>query len=48
MKKIEVIDMLKDMSDEFSADELIERILLLQEDDSGLQQVSEEQAAQKL
>lgn len=48
MKKIEVIDMLKDMSDEFSADVLIERILLLQDDDSGLQQVSEEQSTQKL
>ncbi|QXU40376.1 MULTISPECIES: hypothetical protein [Pedobacter] len=48
MKKIEVIDMLKEMPDEFSADELIERILLLQEDDSGLQKISEEQAAQKL
>ncbi len=54
MKKIEVIDTLKEMPDEFSADELIERILLLQKIDSGLQQVaegkvlSEEQAEQKL
>jgi len=54
MKKTEVIDTLKEMPDEFSADELIERILLLQKIDSGLQQVangkilSEEQAEQKL
>ncbi len=54
MKKTEVIDTLKEMPDEFSADELIERILLLQKIDSGLQQVaegkvlSEDQAEQKL
>ncbi|WP_293305894.1 hypothetical protein [Pedobacter sp. UBA5917] len=54
MKKTEIIDTLKEMPDEFSADELIERILLLQKIDSGLQQVtegkilSEEQAEQKL
>ncbi|GAA4210107.1 hypothetical protein GCM10022289_36930 [Pedobacter jeongneungensis] len=54
MKKTEIIDALKEMPDEFSADELIERILLLQKIDSGLQQVaegkvlSEEQAEQKL
>lgn len=54
MKKIEVIDTLKEMPDEFSADELIERILLLQKIDVGLNQVkagkiySEEQAEKKL
>jgi len=54
MKKTEIIDTLKEMPDEFSADELIERILLLQKIDSGLQQVtegkilSEEQAEQRL
>jgi len=54
MKKIEVIDTLKDMPDEFSADELIERILFLQKIDVGLNQVktgkiySEEQAEKKL
>ena len=54
MKKTEIIDTLREMPDEFSADELIERILLLQKIDSGLQQVaegkilSEEQAEQRL
>ena len=54
MKKTEVIDTLKEMPDEFSADELIERILLLQKIDSCLQQVadgkvlSEQEAEQKL
>lgn len=54
MKKTEIIDTLKEMPDEFSADELIERILLLQKIDAGLNQVkegkvySEEEAAQKL
>jgi predicted transcriptional regulator len=54
MKKTEIIDTLKEMPDEFSADELIERILLLQKIDSGLQQIaegrvlSEEQAEHKL
>jgi predicted transcriptional regulator len=54
MKKIEVIDTLKEMPDEFSADELIERILLLQKIDAGLNQVqtgkiySEEEAEKKL
>jgi predicted transcriptional regulator len=41
MKKIEIIDTLKEMPDEFSADELIERILLLQKIDAGLSQVKE-------
>ena len=54
MKKTEIINTLKEMPDEFSADELIERILLLQKIDAGLNQVkegkvySEEEAAQKL
>jgi len=54
MKKTEIIDTLKEMPDEFSADELIERILLLQKIYAGLNQVkegkvySEEEAAQKL
>jgi aryl-alcohol dehydrogenase-like predicted oxidoreductase len=54
MKKIEVIDTLKEMPDEFSADELIERILLLQKIDAGLNQVqtgkiySEEEAEKRL
>ncbi|KQR72595.1 hypothetical protein [Pedobacter sp. Leaf176] len=54
MKKAEIIDTLKEMPDEFSADELIERILLLQKIDVGLNQVkegkvySEEDAEQKL
>lgn len=41
MKKTEIIDTLKEMPDEFSADELIERILLLQKIDAGLNQVKE-------
>ena len=41
MKKTEIIDTLKEMPDEFSADELIERILLLQKIDAGLSQVKE-------
>ena len=54
MKKTEVINTLKEMPDEFSADELIERILLLQKIDAGLNQVkegkvySEQEAEQKL
>lgn len=54
MKKTEIISTLKEMPDEFSADELIERILLLQKIDSGMQDVdkgrvfSEHQAEQKL
>ncbi|MCZ4221703.1 hypothetical protein [Pedobacter rhodius] len=54
MKKTEIINTLKEMPDEFSADELIERILLLQKIDAGLNQVkegkvySEEEAEQKL
>ncbi|WP_316833163.1 hypothetical protein [Pedobacter aquatilis] len=54
MKKIEIINTLKEMPDEFSADELIERIVLLQKIDAGLNQVkdgkiySEEEAEQKL
>lgn len=54
MKKTEIINTLKEMPDEFSADELIERILLLQKIDAGLSQVkegkfySEEEAEQKL
>ncbi|KQN33856.1 hypothetical protein ASE92_14490 [Pedobacter sp. Leaf41] len=54
MKKTEIINTLKEMPDEFSADELIERILLLQKIDAGLNQVKEgkvypeEEAAQKL
>ncbi len=54
MKKTEIIDTLKEMPDEFSADELIERILLLQKIDTGLNQVeigkiySEEEAEKKL
>ncbi|PWS29846.1 hypothetical protein [Pedobacter paludis] len=54
MKKTEIINTLKEMPDEFSADELIERILLLQKIDAGLNQVkegkvySEDEAEQKL
>lgn len=54
MKKTEIINTLKEMPDEFSADELIERVLLLQKIDSGLSQVkdgkvySEEEAEHKL
>jgi len=54
MKKTEIINTLKEMPDEFSADELIERILLLQKIDAGLNQVkegkvySEQEAEQKL
>jgi predicted transcriptional regulator len=54
MKKTEIIDTLKEMPDEFSADELIERILLLQKIDAGLNQVqtgkiySEKEAEKKL
>jgi len=52
MKKTEIINTLKEMPDEFSADELIERILLLQKIDAGLNQVKEgkvysEQEAEK-
>jgi len=54
MKRTEVIDTLREMPDEFSAEELIERILILQKIDIGLDQVekdkvfSETEAAQKL
>lgn len=54
MKKTEIIETLKDMPDEFSADDLIERIVLLQKIDAGLSQVkedkvySEKEAEQKL
>ena len=54
MKKTEIINTLKEMPDEFSADELIERILLLQKIDAGLNQVkegkvySEQEAEQRL
>ncbi|TDG35447.1 hypothetical protein EZJ43_12515 [Pedobacter changchengzhani] len=41
MKKTEIIDSLDSMPDEFSADELIERILLLQKIDLGMQQVED-------
>jgi predicted transcriptional regulator len=54
MKKTEIIETLKDMPDEFSADDLIERIVLLQKIDAGLSQVNqgkvypEKEAEQKL
>lgn len=54
MKKTEIIETLKDMPDEFSADDLIERIILLQKIDAGLSHVkedkvySEKEAEQKL
>lgn len=54
MKKTEVLDTLCEMPDEFSADEFMERIMLLQKIDLAMQQVAdgkvytEEQAEQKL
>lgn len=54
MKKTEVIEILKNMPDEFSAEEFIERIVLLQKIDAGLLQInkskvySKKQAKQKL
>ncbi|WP_443946084.1 hypothetical protein ACJVDH_02955 [Pedobacter sp. AW1-32] len=54
MKKTEVLDTLREMPDEFSADEFMERIMLLQKIDSAMRQVTEgkvyteEQAEQKL
>lgn len=54
MKKTEIINTLRQMPDEFSADELIERIVLLQKIDAGLVQIetgkvySEEEAEIKL
>lgn len=54
MRRAEVIHTIQEMPDEFSAEELIERILLLQKIEEGLQQVkdsgvlSEEQAAKRL
>ena len=41
MKKIEVLNILKDMPDEFSADDLIGHIFLLQKIDAGLLQINE-------
>lgn len=54
MKKTEVLDTLREMPDEFSADEFMERIMLLQKIDSAMRKVTEgkvyteEQAEQKL
>ena len=54
MKKSAILDTLKDMPDEFSADELMERIVLLQKIDAGLLQLkdgksySQEDAEKKL
>lgn len=54
MRRAEVINTLQEMPDEFSAEELIERILVLQKIEEGLEQVnsnnvlSEQQAAKRL
>lgn len=54
MKKAAIIETLKNMPDEFMADELIERIVLLQKIDAGLLQIkegkvlTEEEAEEKL
>lgn len=54
MKKTSIIETLKNMPEEFSADELMERIVLLQKIDAGLLQIkegnvlSEEEAEKKL
>ena len=54
MKKSAILETLKDMPDEFSADELMERIVLLQKIDAGLLQLkdgksySQEDAEKKL
>lgn len=54
MRRAEVIHTIQEMPDEFSAEELIERILLLQKIEEGLDQVkednvlSEEEAAKRL
>ena len=41
MKKSAILDTLKDMPDEFSADGLMERIVLLQKIDDGLSQLKD-------
>ncbi|TAH00386.1 MAG: hypothetical protein EAZ15_09105 [Sphingobacteriales bacterium] len=41
MKKAALIETLKNMPEEFSADELMERIVLLQKIDLGLLQIKE-------
>ncbi len=41
MKKVALIETLKNMPEEFSADELMERIVLLQKIDLGLLQIKE-------
>lgn len=54
MRRAEVINTIQEMPDEFSAEELIERILVLQKIEEGLDQVtkdnvlSEEDAAKRL
>lgn len=54
MKKSAILETLKDMPDEFSADELLERIILLKKIDSGILQLkggksySQEDAEKKL
>ncbi|MGV3546146.1 MAG: hypothetical protein ACO1N4_03720 [Pedobacter sp.] len=54
MRRAEVIHTIQEMPDEFSAEELIERILLLQKIEEGLGQVeednvlSEEEASKRL
>ena len=41
MKKSAILETLKDMPDEFSADELLERIILLKKIDSGILQLKD-------
>jgi hypothetical protein len=54
MRRAEVIHNIQEMPDEFSAEELMERILLLQKIEEGLDQVkdnnvlSEQEAAKRL
>jgi hypothetical protein len=54
MKKAQLIEQIQDFPDEFSLDELIERLLVLEKIEEGQQQVlegkvySEEQAQKKL
>lgn len=54
MRRSEIINVMQEMPDEFSAEELIERILVLQKIDEGLEQIengdtySEEAAVKRL
>lgn len=54
MKKTQILETLQDMPDEFSVDDLIERLLILQKIEEGQRQIkegksySEEEAKKKM